>query len=88
MNHIANHLTRFLSLLLFIAVAGLGSAVAQDKSPFEAGAAPPRAAHFVKPKLVADLEFVEWTRSGQLRAPSFKGLRDDKTAKEVIREGG
>jgi bifunctional non-homologous end joining protein LigD len=61
--------------------------LAQDKNPFDAGA-PPRAAHFVKPKLVAEFEFVEWTRSGQLRAPSFKGLRVDKPAREVVREGG
>jgi bifunctional non-homologous end joining protein LigD len=61
--------------------------LAQEKNPFEAGSAP-RAAHFVKPKLVAEFEFVEWTRSGQLRAPSFKGLRTDKPAREVGREGG
>src|SRR5712692_8250285 len=61
--------------------------LAQEKNPFDVGS-PPRAAHFVKPKLVAEFEFVEWTRSGQLRAPSFKGLRTDKTAREVVREGG
>ena len=69
-------------------LAGLLKRLAQDRSPFEAGTSPPRAAHFVKPKLVADFEFVEWTRSGQLRAPSFKGLRNDKPAKEVVRQGG
>jgi bifunctional non-homologous end joining protein LigD len=68
-------------------LAGLMKPLAQDKSPFEVGS-PPRAAHFVKPKLVAEVEFVEWTRSGQLRAPSFKGLRADKPARKVVREGG
>jgi bifunctional non-homologous end joining protein LigD len=62
--------------------------LAADKSPFGAGTAPPRAAHFVKPKIVADFEFVEWTKGGQLRAPSFKGFRIDKPAEEVVREGG
>ncbi|MDQ6876500.1 MAG: non-homologous end-joining DNA ligase [Candidatus Dormibacteraeota bacterium] len=68
-------------------LAGLMKPLAQDKSPFEVGS-PPRAAHFVKPELVAEVEFVEWTRSGQLRAPAFKGLRADKPARKVVREGG
>jgi bifunctional non-homologous end joining protein LigD len=66
---------------------GLLTPLAQDKSPFAEGS-PPRAAHFVKPKLVGEFEFVEWTRTGQLRAPAFKGLRTDKAASKVVREGG
>jgi bifunctional non-homologous end joining protein LigD len=42
----------------------------------------------VDPKLVGEFEFVEWTKSGQLRAPAFKGLRPDKPPKEVVRELG
>ena len=59
----------------------------QKSNPFDVGS-PPRAAHFVKPKLVGEFEFVEWTRSGQLRAPAFKGLRTDKAARKVVRESG
>ena len=47
-----------------------------DKSPFE-GRQPPKGTIFVEPRLVAVVEFAEWTRAGTLRAPSFKGLRAD-----------
>ena len=41
---------------------------------------------WVKPELVCEVEFVEWTHDGRLRAPSFQGLREDKAAREVHRE--
>jgi bifunctional non-homologous end joining protein LigD len=41
---------------------------------------------WVKPQLVCEVEFVEWTHDGRLRAPSFQGLREDKPAREVRRE--
>src|SRR5581483_5291861 len=41
---------------------------------------------WVRPQLVAEVEFVEWTHDGRLRAPSFQGLREDKAAREVHRE--
>ena len=41
---------------------------------------------WVTPKLVVEVEFAEWTRDGRLRAPSYRGLRDDKPAADVRRE--
>jgi bifunctional non-homologous end joining protein LigD len=41
---------------------------------------------WVEPKLVAEVEFAQWTHDGHLRAPSFQGLRDDKPAEDVHRE--
>jgi bifunctional non-homologous end joining protein LigD len=46
-----------------------------------------RHATWVEPKLVAQIGFTEWTRDGRLRHPRFLGLRDDKAASEVVREG-
>ncbi len=45
-----------------------------------------RRAHWVKPELVAEIAFTEWTDDGTLRHPSFQGLREDKKASEVFRE--
>jgi bifunctional non-homologous end joining protein LigD len=52
---------------------------------------PPRGAearrsHWVKPELVAEVAFTEWTRDGILRHPTFQGLREDKGPGEVVRE--
>jgi bifunctional non-homologous end joining protein LigD len=41
---------------------------------------------WVEPRLVCEVEFVEWTHDGRLRAPSFQGLREDKPVEEVHRE--
>jgi bifunctional non-homologous end joining protein LigD len=41
---------------------------------------------WVQPKLVCQIRFAEWTRDGHLRQPAFLGLREDKDAKEVVRE--
>jgi bifunctional non-homologous end joining protein LigD len=41
---------------------------------------------WVEPKLVCEVEFVEWTHDGHLRAPSYQGLREDKEAEEVTAE--
>jgi bifunctional non-homologous end joining protein LigD len=57
----------------------------RDTSPFD-GRQPPKGTIFVEPRLVAHVEFREWTKSGTLRAPSFKGLRPDVDPEEVGRE--
>jgi bifunctional non-homologous end joining protein LigD len=43
---------------------------------------------WVRPELVAQVQFTEWTGDGSLRHPVFLGLRDDKDAKDVRRERG
>ena len=43
--------------------------------------------HWVKPNLVAEIKFAEWTRDGKLRAPVFLGLREDKEPTEIVRKG-
>lgn len=58
----------------------------RELSPFTKGRGLPKAAVFVEPRLVGEFEFNEWTREGQLRQPSFKGLRFDKSPEEVVRE--
>ena len=58
----------------------------RSTSPFAAGRRPPREAVFVEPRLLAEVEFSEWTGSGSLRQPTYKGLRTDKPAAEVVRE--
>jgi bifunctional non-homologous end joining protein LigD len=57
-----------------------------DVNPFDDPPKLPRNAEFVTPELVAEVEFREWTSEGVMRAPSFKGLRDDKPAAAVVRE--
>jgi DNA ligase D-like protein (predicted ligase) len=55
------------------------------RPPVEVGSLP-RNVHWVRPKLVAQVGFTEWTRDGKLRHPRFNGLRRDKEAREVVRE--
>ena len=60
----------------------------RDRSPFDRAPRFPRGTEFVEPKLVAEVEFREWTNEGVMRAPSFKGLREDKPGASVVREEG
>ncbi|MGO9819984.1 MAG: DNA ligase D [Solirubrobacteraceae bacterium] len=72
-------------------LAELGSKLAplrRAQAPFDQVPKLPRNAVFVEPELVAEIEFREWTSDGVMRAPSYKGLRDDKPALAVGRELG
>jgi bifunctional non-homologous end joining protein LigD len=58
----------------------------QPQPPFTTGLVREPGAHWVKPKLVAQVGFSEWTRDGKLRHPRYLGLRTDKKPDEVVRE--
>ena len=64
------------------------TAIERATPPFTRGVEklPPRGVHWVKPVLVGQVGFAEWTGDGRLRHPRFLGLRSDKAAKDVVRE--
>jgi bifunctional non-homologous end joining protein LigD len=62
--------------------------LARKSTPFSAplSRAETTLAHFVRPVIVGEVQFAEWTNDGNLRQPSWRGLRSDKSAREVVRE--
>jgi len=57
-----------------------------DQRPFKQRIENERRAHWVKPVLVAEVTFSEWTQDGHVRHPVFHALRGDKPAKQIVRE--
>jgi bifunctional non-homologous end joining protein LigD len=57
------------------------------KSPFTKAVGLPRVrAHWVRPEIIVQIAFIEWTVHGKLRHGRFLGIREDKIAREVVRE--
>jgi bifunctional non-homologous end joining protein LigD len=63
------------------------SGMETEKPSFKAFDLPRKDAHWVSPKLVAEVAFAEWTKDHKLRHPRFIGLRSDKDPKDVVKEG-
>ena len=62
-------------------------AIELPKSPFTKATGLPRLrAHWVRPEIVVQVSFIEWTVHGKLRHSRLLGIRDDKAAREVVRE--
>jgi bifunctional non-homologous end joining protein LigD len=56
------------------------------KSPFKQRIKDEAVTTWIKPKLVAEVKFTEWTSGGEMRHPAFLGLREDKKATDVVLE--
>jgi len=62
------------------------SAIEQDAPPFARGLVREPRARWVRPELVVQIGFTEWTRDGKLRHPRYQGVRTDKDPGDVVRE--
>ena len=62
------------------------SAITRDTPPFTRGLVREAGVHWVRPEMVVEIGFTEWTRDGKLRHPRYHGLRTDKDPADVVRE--
>lgn len=62
------------------------SKIERKSSPFLLEPKPNAPVHWVKPELVCEMSFAEWTSEGSMRQPQFKGLREDKNPRSIHRE--
>jgi bifunctional non-homologous end joining protein LigD len=62
------------------------SNIRTTSSPFATRVKDEAVTTWVKPRLVAEVKFTEWTSAGEMRHPVFLGLREDKRAEDVVRE--
>lgn len=62
------------------------SKLERQSSPFSSEPKPNAPVHWVRPEVVCEMSFSEWTREGSMRQPQFEGLRNDKKAADVHRE--
>lgn len=72
---------------LLLSLASRLEKLERDQSPFSGKPPVRKAVHWVEPEMVVQVGFSEWTRDGRLRHPRFLGVREDKAAREVVREG-
>ena len=66
-------------------LAGVFAGIQLATNPFSEGGLP-TGTRFVKPELVAEVRFTEWTGNGRIRHPAYLGMRADKSPREVVRE--
>jgi bifunctional non-homologous end joining protein LigD len=62
--------------------------LASDECPFDPPPPPPtrKIAHWLRPEMVVEVQFAEWTGDNILRQPAYMGERDDKNPRKVVRE--
>ncbi len=69
-----------------LGLKGALNAIGSESNPFSGAPGLSHGVHWVEPKLLAEVSFAAWTKSGSLRHPVFQAMRDDKPARAIVRE--